>query len=117
MNTTQTQLVNMTIENNVISTRQRIHYAITFIIMYVVWAATYTFISEIVSTKDQYTLSTSLDAAIPFIPEFEFIYILCYIIPFVPLLIIHEKKQMNLLITTFIIMNIIAFLICRVDII
>jgi membrane-associated phospholipid phosphatase len=56
-----------------------------------------------------YTLSTPLDEAVPFIPEWEFVYVLCYVIPLVPIVVVRERSRLNQLIVAFIAMNAIAF--------
>jgi membrane-associated phospholipid phosphatase len=77
--------------------------------MYIVWSIAYTAIGAWVSDRTQYMLSTPLDKAIPFVPEFEFIYVLCYLIPFIPIFIVQDASRLDLLIVAFIAMNIIAF--------
>jgi membrane-associated phospholipid phosphatase len=92
-----------------ISLHKRIYYATIFIFIYIIWSISFTQIGSWVSTSTQYTLFTSVDRAIPFIPEFEFIYLLCYLIPAVPVFVIQNIAQMNRLIITFILMNVFAF--------
>jgi membrane-associated phospholipid phosphatase len=92
-----------------ISTSQRIGYLLTFLLMYAIWGAVYTAIGEWAFSKTQHTLSTPLDEAIPFVPEFEFIYALCYLLPFVPIGVMRETSRLNRLIASFIAMNAVAF--------
>lgn len=63
-------------------TRRR--FLIMFILLYAVWAATYTAIAAWTSGMETHSLDTALDRAIPFIPEFVFVYVFCYVLPFAP---------------------------------
>jgi membrane-associated phospholipid phosphatase len=92
-----------------ISTSQRIRYVLIFLLIYFVWSVTYTAIGAWASAGILYTLPTPLDDAIPFVPEFEFIYVLGYLIPFVPIFVVQETSRLNQLIAAFITMNVIAF--------
>lgn len=92
-----------------ISTLQKIRYILIFIIMYTVWSVVYTLIGTWAFSKTQFMLSTPLDRAIPFIPEFEFVYLLCYLIPFVPVFVVREPSRLNQLIIAFVAMNALIF--------
>jgi membrane-associated phospholipid phosphatase len=55
------------------------------------------------------SLSTPIDEAIPFVPGFEFFYILCYILPLVPVLAIQDTGRFNRLLISFGLLNLVAF--------
>ena len=94
-----------------ITRSKRIKYLFIFILVYAVWGILYSLIGYTTSGWHLHDLSLSLDSNIPFIPSFEYIYFLCYVIPFTPLLVINDSSRMNALIRAFIIMNLIAFVI------
>ncbi|MFI5145439.1 MAG: phosphatase PAP2 family protein [Ignavibacteria bacterium] len=94
-----------------ITSRKRIKYLFVFILVYAIWGILYSLIGHITSGWQLHDLSLSVDSNIPFIPSFEYIYFLCYIIPFAPLFVIDDSSRMNALIWAFIIMNLIAFVI------
>jgi membrane-associated phospholipid phosphatase len=94
-----------------ITRRQRIKYLFIFILVYAVWGIVYSLIGQVTSGWNLHDLSVSLDNKIPFIPSFEYLYFLCYIIPFTPLLVINDTSKMNALIWAFVFMNLAAFLI------
>ena len=91
--------------------RQRTKYLFVFILVYAIWGILYSLIGYLTSGWQLHDLSLSIDNNIPFIPSFEYIYFLCYIIPFTPLLVINDSSKMNALIWAFIIMNLVAFVI------
>jgi membrane-associated phospholipid phosphatase len=84
-------------------------YVMLFIALYAAWYFTFTAISGYTVGRECHTLLTSLDAAIPFVPEFEYVYILCYVIPLIPVVIIQEAAVMNRLIAAFVVINAVAF--------
>lgn len=89
----------------------RIKYIYFFLIIYVIWISAYMFIGYYVSDKPFHSLSIPLDEKIPFIPGFISVYLLCYIVPVVPLFIIRESQKMDRLIMEFIILNFFAFIV------
>lgn len=90
---------------------KRTKYLFIFILVYAVWGILYSLIGHLTSGWQLHDLSVSLDKSIPFVPSFEYIYFLCYIIPFTPLFVINDSSKMNALIWAFIIMNLVAFII------
>ena len=94
-----------------ITRRKRIKYLFVFILVYAIWGILYSLIGYVTSGWQLHDLSLSVDNNIPFIPSFEYIYFLCYIIPFAPLFVIDDSSRMNALIRAFIIMNLIAFVV------
>jgi membrane-associated phospholipid phosphatase len=94
-----------------INSSKRFKYLLIFILVYAIWGVVYSLIGTVTSGWEQHDLSVSIDYKIPFIPSFEYLYFLCYIIPFTPLLVINDSHKMNTLIWAFITMNIFAFLI------
>ena len=96
--------------NRPISLRLRVQYMMLFIALYAAWYFGFTAIADYAWGREQYTLMTSLDAALPFIPEFEYVYILCYVIPLIPVILIRDTVEMNRLITAFVLINAAAFI-------
>ena len=94
-----------------ITRSKRIKYLFVFISVYAVWGIAYSLIGQVTSGWNLHNISVSPDNKIPFIPSFEYLYFLCYIIPFTPLLVINETSKMNALIWAFVVMNLAAFLI------
>jgi membrane-associated phospholipid phosphatase len=95
--------------NDVITGKGRVRYLLIFIIIYFVWSMLFTFIGNWASDQRLYSLSTALDEIIPLVVDFEYIYVLGYLIPFVPLFVIKNISKMNILIVSFIILNLFAF--------
>ncbi len=79
--------------------------------MYALWGVIYSLIGQLTSGWRLHDLSLSIDGKIRFVPAFEYIYFLCYIIPFTPLFVINDSHKMNTLIGAFIYMNLFAFII------
>lgn len=96
-------------KNDKITRKKRIKYSLIFLLIYFLWSLLFTLIGDWAFDKAHYTLSTKVDEIIPFVSDYEYIYIIGYIIPFVPLIIIKDVLRMNVLIISFILMNIIAF--------
>lgn len=96
--------------NRPISLRLRVQYVMLFIALYAAWYFGFTAIADFAWGRQQYTLMTPLDAALPFIPEFEYVYILCYIIPLIPVILIGDAVEMNRLIIAFVLINAVAFI-------
>lgn len=90
--------------------RERIQYALRVGAIYVVWAVLYTLIGEWAMNRETHSLETGLDLLIPFVPEFEFAYVVCYVLPLVPILVIVDRAQFNRLLAAFIAVTTIAFL-------
>lgn len=93
-----------------ITLRLRMRYVLLFIALYAVWYFTFSAIADYAGGGECHTLMTPLDAALPFVPQFEYVYILCYVIPLIPVILITDTAVMNRLITAFITINAAAFI-------
>lgn len=92
-----------------ITSRIRLKYFVLFLVIYIIWSLSYTLIGNWTVNMKHYTLSTKINRNIPFIPDFEYIYALGYLIPFIPLIVIRYVYRMNLLIVSFVVLNLISF--------
>ena len=79
---------------------------ITFI--YTIWGVLYYFIADAIATSPHHTPALALDYSLPLIVEFEYIYLLCYPLPLVPLFLIQDSGRLNRLFIAFILINLVA---------
>ena len=89
--------------------KMRCAYFGLFLVLYAVWGVTYCAIAIHTSSMTVHSLAIPLDDWIPFNAQFEYLYILCYILPFVPLLCLADRDRFNALLISFGIITAIAF--------
>jgi membrane-associated phospholipid phosphatase len=63
--------------------------------MYVIWILVFVSVSVFTRALPPCDLSLQIDKEIPFIPEFVWIYILSYLIPFLPLMVTNDWHRYN----------------------
>jgi membrane-associated phospholipid phosphatase len=91
--------------------RNRIAYLALILALYGVWGVVYCAIAIQASEMTLHSLATPLDNLIPFNAYFEYLYVLCYVLPFVPLFVIPEKEGINSLLLSFGVITVIAFVV------
>jgi protein-S-isoprenylcysteine O-methyltransferase Ste14 len=87
----------------------RWRYAMVVFFLYALWIALYTGIGAHVSTLPTHTLFLPFEDRLPFLPQFEFIYLLCYIIPILPLFVAQDQRQLHRLFFCWLGINLLAF--------
>jgi membrane-associated phospholipid phosphatase len=90
-------------------TRERKYYVKVTFIAYAVWLILFESIGRYAATLPTIDLTSFLDRRIPVIPAFVWIYQLCYIFPFVPLLVSRDWHRFNRGLLAIIIANLTAF--------
>jgi membrane-associated phospholipid phosphatase len=94
----------------VMDRKERATYALVVLAISLVWGLLYTAIGEIAWRMEGHSFETAVDRMIPFVPEFEYAYLLCYILPVVPVLVIRDRRSFNRLLLGFAIISGIAFI-------
>jgi len=95
--------------NNSISFSRRIRYLLIFTPVYLMTGVVYFSIGNYTSGLTYYTLSTGFDDIIPFVPQLEFVYIILYLLPVVPVFAIDDINILKQAFISYIMINIMAF--------
>jgi membrane-associated phospholipid phosphatase len=78
---------------------------------YLLWITAFVSVGFYASTLPSHNLTTIIDQNIPFVPEFIWIYMACYIIPFLCIVIVIDFHRLNLMLLSFTIANLTAFIV------
>lgn len=95
--------------NNRISLKSRVRYLFIFLPIHLLIGVIYIIIGNYTFQMKYYTLSTGFDDIIPFVPQFEFIYLILYILPIIPIFTINQIGRLKLAFASFIAINMISF--------
>jgi membrane-associated phospholipid phosphatase len=90
-------------------TREKKYYVKVTLSAYVIWLILFESIGRYAATLPTSDLTSFLDRQIPVVPGFVWIYQLCYLFPFVPLLISTDWHRFNRGLLAIIIANLVAF--------
>jgi membrane-associated phospholipid phosphatase len=75
------------------ASRMRIREAVILVIGYAAWVAGYDAVGTYASSLPAWDLTTSLDRRIPFVPELVWAYELCYVLPFLTLVVVRDARR------------------------
>lgn len=91
--------------------QNRKFYLKVIIIFYCIWLVVFAQINVMVSVLHSYDLTSFLDRKIPLIPQFVWLYVFCYVQPFLSLVILVDWHRLNRTILSFIIANLSGFIV------
>lgn len=77
------------------SGRQRAFYVKIAVLFYVVWIVVIELVGRFAATLPGVELTTALDRRMPLIPEFVWVYQLCYYFPLLPLIVAKDWHRFN----------------------
>ncbi|HOX47193.1 MAG TPA: phosphatase PAP2 family protein [Myxococcota bacterium] len=75
--------------------RVRLHYLWILLLVYAAWIATFELVGWTAAALPSRDPSLPLDAAIPLVPEAVWVYQLCYLFPWLPLLVARDFHRLN----------------------
>jgi membrane-associated phospholipid phosphatase len=76
---------------------------------FVVWIVTYEAVGTYASKLPAHDFRSLLDEALPLVPSAVFVYALCYVLPFLPGLIVRERRALLVLTVATVLVNVAAF--------
>jgi membrane-associated phospholipid phosphatase len=79
--------------------------------VYFIWILAFVTVGSYASTLPMRDLTTILDRQMPFIPEFIWIYVSCYVLPLLSFVVLTDWHRFNRLLLSFIIANLSSFVI------
>ncbi len=88
---------------------ERKYYFKVYLAGYAVWIIAFEIVGRYAATLNTYNPTTTIDMMIPLLPDFIWFYELCYIFPFLPLLIVKDFHRLNITILSIILATISAF--------
>jgi len=91
--------------------RERKFFIKVSLFVYGIWFIFFDGVGRYAATLPTRDITSSIDPHIPLIPEFIWIYILCYIFPFLPLFVIKDWRRFNRALLGIIIANLSAFIV------
>ena len=83
--------------------------AAVLVVAYGAWIVAFEAVGRYAATLRTVDLTTPWDAAIPLIPAFVWAYELCYLLPFLPLLVLQDWRRFDVALTAMVIANLTAF--------
>ncbi len=89
---------------------ERVFYIRVIFIVYLVWLALFEAVGWHAVKLPTYDVASFIDRQIPLIPQFVWPYLLCYIFPFWPLLVVKDWHRFNRTLLSVILANLSAFL-------
>lgn len=91
--------------------QERKHYLKVALVAYSLWLLVFEAVGCYVETLPTIDITSALDRQIPLVPEWVWVYCLCYIFPFVPLLIAKDWHRFNRGLISIVFANIVAFVV------
>jgi membrane-associated phospholipid phosphatase len=88
---------------------QRLRFAAILAACFGVWLAAYEIVGTLASRLPSHDLSTTLDRALPLVPSAVFVYVLCYALPFLPVLVVPGRRAMLAAALAALLVNVAAF--------
>jgi membrane-associated phospholipid phosphatase len=80
------------------------------LLFYLVWASVFILEGLYANTLPTTDLTSSIDKQIPLLPGFVWFYVLCYIFPLVPLMVVRNWHRFNLALISFAMCTFVAFI-------
>jgi len=79
--------------------------------VYFIWVLAFVTVGSYASTLPTHDLTTILDRQMPFIPEFLWIYVSCYVLPLLSFVVLADWHRFNHMLLSFIIANLSSFVV------
>ena len=89
---------------------ERKFYIKVSLLVYLVWLILFEAVGWHAVSLPTYDITSFIDKQIPLIPQFIWPYLLCYIFPFLPLLVVEDWHRFNLTLLSVILANLSAFI-------
>ena len=89
---------------------ERKFYVKVSLLVYLVWLILFEAVGWHAADLPTYDITSFIDKQIPLIPQFIWPYMLCYVFPFLPLLVIEDWHRINLTLLSVIFANLSAFI-------
>jgi len=89
---------------------ERKYYIKVILLVYLVWLILFEVVGWYAAKLPTYDITSFIDKQIPLIPQFIWPYMLCYIFPFLPLLVVEDGHHLNRTILSVILANLSAFI-------
>jgi membrane-associated phospholipid phosphatase len=90
--------------------RERKFYIKVCLIVYFVWIIVFEVIGQYAVNLPTHDITSWIDGKIPLIPQFIWPYMLCYIFPLLPLLVVKDLHRLNRTLLSIILANLSAFI-------
>jgi membrane-associated phospholipid phosphatase len=89
--------------------RGRGRYATILVVGYAIWVASFEAVGRYAQTLPTRDLTTAWDRAVPLVPAFIWPYELCYVLPFVALLVIRDRRRLEVALVAMLVASLAAF--------
>jgi membrane-associated phospholipid phosphatase len=93
------------------TTNERRFFTKVILSVYFLWITAFVGLGFYASTLPPHTLTTVIDQNIPLVPEFIWIYMACYVLPLLSILLIMEWHRFNRMLLSFAMANLSAFIV------
>lgn len=90
--------------------RERKFYIKVSLIVYFVWIIFFEVVGQYAAKLPAHDITSFIDRKIPLIPQFIWPYLLCYIFPLLPLLVVEDLHRLNRTLLSIILANLSAFI-------
>ena len=87
----------------------RRRYTTIAVVFYLVWVVLFVCEGFVAVRLPTHDLTTSLDRHLPVIPQFVWFYVLCYLFPFTPILVVRDWHRMNIALISVALCTLMAF--------
>jgi membrane-associated phospholipid phosphatase len=99
------------VDNEHSASQNRWFYTKVCIVAYAIWIAAFEAVGYYATTLPSHNLMTSLDRQIPLFPIFIWPYTLCYLFPFLPLMVAKDWHRLNIGLLAIFLSSLIAFVV------
>jgi membrane-associated phospholipid phosphatase len=105
------QRVEWTMGAEINTTNERRFFTKVILFVYLLWIPAYVGFGFCASTLPSHDLTTVIDQNIPLIPEFIWIYMLCYALPLLSIVLVVDWHRFNSMLLSFTVANFTAFIV------
>jgi len=89
---------------------ERIFYIKVGLVVYLVWLILFEIVGWHAAQMPTHDITSLIDRKIPLVPHFIWPYLLCYVFPFLPLLVVKDWHRLNRLLLSIVFANLSAFI-------
>jgi len=93
------------------TTIERRFYTKLILLVYLCWVVAYVGVGFYASTLPPHNLTTIIDQNLPLVPEFIWIYMACYALPLLSIILVMDWHRFNRMVLSFTIANLSAFIV------
>lgn len=90
--------------------RERKFYIKVSLVVYLIWIIFFEVVGRYAATLPSHDITSFIDRKIPLIPQFIWPYLLCYIFPLLPLMVVEDLHRLNHTLLSIILANLSAFI-------